>query len=144
MGLTATVRGVEYPLCLTVAALEDIEGLCGSFDEIGAYLEGMLERDAKTGELKKTATGTTPRMLAATTRVLGILIRRGEDNRIEEARAAGEDTARRKTPGPDELVKWLRPAEAGRYRLLVLDAINEGLSQKVEVEQPKNAEAAGR
>ena len=127
--VTAEIRGVKFPLCLTAAAVDDINDLCGGIDKLGDYISG-------SGAPAKAA-----RNIAV---VLGILVREGEENRLVEARFSGEKTDRIRVPSSDDLKHLLTPAEAIDYRPVVLQAISESLSRKMEAEPSKNAVGAER
>lgn len=123
--VTVTIRGVQYPLCLTVAAFEQISDKCGGWE-----LQKFLQGD-----------GNFARAVGNTAYTLGVLIQEGEENRQMEARFSGEKTAPVVVPGPECFVHF-RPAEVIQYREAVLQAIAASMQQEVETEPPKNAEGA--
>ena len=118
--VTVTIRGVQYPLCLTVAAFEQI------WENLQQFLQGG---------------GNFARAVGNTAYTLGVLIQEGEENRQMEARFSGEKTAPVVVPGPECFVHF-RPAEVIQYREAVLQAIAASMQQEVETEPPKNAEGA--
>lgn len=124
--VTVTIRGVQYPLCLTVAAFEQISEKCGGWENLQQFLLG--------GDNFARAVGNTAY-------TLGVLIQEGEENRQMEARFSGEKTAPVVVPGPECFIHF-RPAEVIQYREAVLQAIAASMQQEVETEPPKNAEGA--
>lgn len=130
--VTVNIRGKEFPLCLTVAAVEVINGRCGSLKQLGSFLDGNDE----------TGTADFGRMMHNTAWILGLLLQEGEENRLINARFAGQTVERRAVPGPDAMCHLLTVAGAAKYRSAVLDAVRESMVQDIEAEHPKNAEHA--
>lgn len=134
MGQTVEIRGKQFPLCLTVEALEEITELCGGLGSLNNYIFGKATAE-EPGEAGKA--------YANTVRIIGILVQEGEANRYMEDRWDNPKAERRLVPGADELRHLLTPGESIRYRADVIQAINEGLSQKIEAAPEKNAGGAG-
>ena len=77
--VTVTIRGVQYPLCLTVAAFEQISDKCGGWENLQQFLQGG---------------GNFARAVGNTAYTLGVLVREGEENRQMEARFSGKKPPR--------------------------------------------------
>ena len=122
------IRGKEFPLCLTVAALDEINRKCGGLKKLNAFLNG----DDETGNEKSST------MICNTTWMLGLLIREGEENRLITARFDGQQANRRTVPDENDMQHYLNPNTALRYRTAVLQAVNESLQQDIEAEYEKN------
>ena len=74
--VTVDIRGKEFPLCLTVAAVDKINAKCGSIKQIGTFLDGKEGGGAfEFG-----------RAMHNTAWLLGLLIQEGEENRLVNAR----------------------------------------------------------
>ena len=132
--VTVTIRGKEFPLCLTVAALDEINRKCGGMKQLYPFLNG---EDGSGNE--KTSV-----MICNTAWALGLLLREGEENRLVNARFAGEKTERRAVPDEDAMAHYLNVATAMHYRTAVLDAVSESMQQDIEAEYEKNGESAGQ
>lgn len=132
--VTVEIRGKQFPLCLTVAAVDEVNEKCGSIRDVGAFLDG------------RTDNGTTEygRALSNTAWMLGLLIREGEEHRLVEARFAGEKVERRNVPDSDALSHLFTVAEVKNYRNAVLNAVNESFHQDIEAEHSKNVASAER
>lgn len=124
----ATIRGEEFPLCLTVGALDEINTVCGGLKDLSGYLQG----DAS---IHQTASRVTW--------MLGLLIREGEAHRRASARFSGEGCEARAVPDGAALAALLTPGAACRYLGVVFEAILESLKQEIEAEPEKNVERAG-
>ena len=122
------IRGKEFPLCLTVAALDEINRKCGGMKQLGAFLNG----EDGTGNEKNSV------MICNTAWMLGLLIREGEENRLVNACFSGEKTERRVVPDEKDMMHYLNVKTALRYRLDVLQAVNESMQQDIEAEYEKN------
>lgn len=131
---TVTIRGKEFPLCLTVAALDEINRKCGGMKKMGAFLDG----NDGSGNEKYSV------MICNTAWMLGLLIREGEENRLVNARFSGEKTERRAVPNENDVAHYLNAATVLRYRPAVLQAVNESMRQDIEAEYEKNALNAGQ
>nr|DAH22407.1 MAG TPA: hypothetical protein [Caudoviricetes sp.] len=134
MAQRVEIRGEEFPLCLTVEGLERVTELCGGLGNLKNYIFGKGS-DAEPAEAGKA--------YANMVRVLGILIQEGEANRYMEERWGDPKAERRLVPGAEELRHLLTPGESIRYRADVIQAINDGLAQKIEAAPEKNAGGAG-
>lgn len=122
------IRGKEFPLCLTVAALDEVNRKCGGMKQLGAFLNG----EDGTGNEKNSV------MICNTAWMLGLLIREGEENRLINARFNGDKTERRVVPDENDMMHYLNVQTALRYRLDVLQAVNESMRQDIEAEYEKN------
>lgn len=132
--VTVKIRGKEFPLCLTVAALDEINKKCGGMKRLGAFLNG----DDGSGNEENSV------MICNTAWMLGLLIREGEENRLINARFDGETAERRAVPDMEAMQHYLNVKTALRYRLDVLQAVNESMQQDIEAEYEKNVESAGQ
>lgn len=130
--VTVEIRGKEFPLCLTVAAVDKVNEKCGSISSIGAFLDGK-----DSGE--KFELG---RAMYNTAWLLGLLIQEGEENRLINARFDGEKTERREVPDADALCHLLTVGTTRKYRDAVITAVNESLAQDIEASHSKNAKNA--
>ena len=132
-----------YPLCLTVAALDDINSKCGGLGKIGQFLDGrqssLMIRDDQA-----LVDGGVPNMTAMavnTAWLLAVLIREGENNRLMRAKFADETAERRPVPTADDLRQVLTIASALKYRKAVFETISESMEKDIEAVYPKNADA---
>lgn len=130
--VTVEIRGKEFPLCLTVAAVDKVNEKCGSISNIGAFLDG---KDSS----KKFELG---RAMYNTAWLLGLLIQEGEENRLVNARFEGEKTERREVPNADALCHLLTVGTAKMYWDAVITAVNESMVQDIEASYPKNVKNA--
>lgn len=123
-----TIRGNEFPLCLTVAALDKINAKCGGLNGLHEWLGGN---------------GSTSEAICNTAWLLGVMIEEGEENRLIEARfEKGSKAERKLVPDSEALSHLLTPGSAKRYIADVWKAVNESLAQTIEAENPKNGENA--
>lgn len=137
--ITVTLAGKTYPLCLTVAALEEFEDLCGGLENLGKFISGVPE-----GAEEIEAESVNPGHAAvATAQALGVLIAAGEEHRKVLATLNGEVCADRDVPNQFEVQHLMRPADLVVCQNAVMDAIVQGMEQTVEVDSSKNAESAG-
>lgn len=130
--VTVDIRGKKFPLCLTVAAVDEINEQCGSIKNIGTFLDGASE--GRTFDMG--------RAMHNTAWMLDLLIREGEENRLINARFHGDATERREVPDFDTLRHLLTVAEAQKCREDVFRAVTESLTQEIEASYQKNAENA--
>ncbi len=136
--IAVTLAGTEYPLCLTVAALEEIETLCGGLENLGNYMAGV-PADVTESEAGAVNAG---RAANATAQVLGVLIAAGEENRQVLAALNGEICEARDVPNELKVPHLMRPADMVPCQKAVWEAIAQGMGQTVEVDTSKNAESA--
>ena len=122
------IVGKAYPLCLTVAALDEINVKCGGMQHIGAFLDG---KDA-------AGVANSSRIIVNTAWMLALLLREGEENRLVLACLNGEETKRCEVPDLEKLNHLLTIASANKYRLAVIKAVNESMVQEIEALYPKN------
>ena len=130
--VTVEIRGKEFPLCLTVAAVDKINEKCGSLKNIGTFLDG-----AAAGQSLEMG-----RAMYNTAWLLGLLIQEGEENRLISAKFDGGDKVRREVPDSDALCHLMTVAEVKKYREAVFSAVNESLTQEIEAAHPKNVKSA--
>lgn len=145
MGVTVNIRGKEFPLCLTVAALDKINDKCGGLGGIMNFLQGNPEvTEGMTKEqAEQLTTEAASRAKCNSTWMLGLLMQEGEENRLIEARFGDGDRNRRAVPAPEELMHLLTPGQIDEYRLSVLMAVNEGMKRTFEAVLSKNGDQAG-
>lgn len=127
------IRGKQFPLCLTVAALDKVNEKCGGLTNIPKFLDG-----------NENGTADSSRALCNTAWMLGLLIQEGEENRLIMARFDGEKTERREVPDAEAVRHLLTMASARKYRTAVYEAVTESMTQEIEALYPKNGESAGR
>lgn len=146
MAVEVEIRGVKFPLCLTVAALDALNEKCGGIGGVGEFLKGDPEdlEGLEEAEREKRLMEAAGRAKHNNAWMLGLLIAEGEENRLVEARFAGENTKRRAVPGPEEMVHLLTPGEVEQYRLAVLQAVTDGMKRKIEAVPSKNGYQAGQ
>lgn len=121
------IRGKEFPLCLTVAALDKINEKCGGLSELESFLNG-------SGDVSK-AFHNTAWMLA-------LLIEEGEKNRIVCERFDGKDAERNDLPGYEQLCSMVMIRTMMGYRNEVYNAIYDSMKKEIEASYPKNVEHA--
>lgn len=147
MAVIVNIRGKEFPLCLTVAALDALNDKCGGIGGIMDFLRGdpadtsgMTEAQAEKAKLEALS-----RARCNNAWMLGLLVQEGEENRLIEARFDGGGGQRRAVPGPEEMPHLLTPGQIEGYRLSVLLAVNEGMRRKLEaVPSKKRRPGRGR
>ena len=139
MAVTVEIRGKKFPLCLTVAALDQLNEKCGGIGGIMDFLRGNPEeiQGLNDAQLQQLSMEATSRAKYNNAWMLGLLIREGEENRIMEARFDGGDTERRSVPGPEDMVHLLTPGQVVAYQLAIIQAVNESLKRTLEI-TPKN------
>lgn len=133
----------SYPLCLTVAALDDINSKCGGLDKIGEFLDGRQTVRFIADEVVCPDVNA-PNMAAMAVNaawLLAVLIREGENNRLMRSKLAGEAAERRPVPGAEDLRQLLTIASALKYRKAVFEAVSESMEKDIEAVYPKNADA---
>ena len=156
MAVIVQIRGKEFPLCLTVAALDAINEKCGSIGGIMDFLKGNPSEIAALEEEQLDASGVTRELweaekLEAASRakinnawMLGLLVREGEENRLIEARFQEDGGCKRRAvPGPEEMIHLLTPGQIEEYRLSVLLAVTESMKRNLEAVPSKNVYQAG-
>lgn len=121
------IRGKEFPLCLTVAALDKINDKCGGISELAGYLNG-------SGDLSKSFHNTAW--------LLALLIEEGEKNRAVCAQFDGNSVERSDLPNYEQLCSMCTIHTMMRYRGVVLEAISASMHQDIEASHSKNAENA--
>lgn len=126
------IRGKQFPLCLTVAALDKVNAKCGGIGGIGKFLDGTNDE----GETDFSQS------MCNTAWLLGLLIQEGEENRLVCARCDGEQAERRAVPDATAIGHLLTVASAKKYKMVVVAAVNESLTQEIEAANPKNGKSA--
>lgn len=132
--VTVTIRGKKFPLCLTVAALDEVNIKCGGLNRMYAFLDGKDDSGSER----------TSAMICNTAWMLGLLIREGEENRRVNARFVGETVEKRVVPNEDDMAHYLNIQTVLHYRDAVIQAVKESMEQDIEAEYPKNGEGAGQ
>lgn len=145
MAVTVNIRGKEFPLCLTVAALDALNDKCGGIGGVMDFLRGYPADTSGMDEAlaEKENLEAVSRARYNNAWMLGLLVQEGEENRLIEARFEGGDTKRRVVPGPEEMVHLLTPGQIQEYQLSVLLAVNESMKRNFEAVPSKNADQAG-
>lgn len=136
--ISAQIRGKEFPLCLTVAALDRINAKCGGMGKINDFLfpKKSAASDEEAASLDLYARAKNLAWL------LGLLIQEGEENRIVGGQFSSSRPERRAVPGPEEVMHLLKLGEALQFGDVVANAINESLRQDIEAAHSKNVENA--
>lgn len=127
------IRGKKFPLCLTVAGLDECNAKFGGLKHLNDFLDGKRDGEADVAQAMYNRTW-----------MLGLLITEGEENRLVEAKFDNGDKTRRSVPDGEALSHLLRPGQVNRYYGAIYQAINESLRQEIEAENPKNADHAER
>ena len=145
MAIVVVIKGKEFPLRLTVAALDKINDKCGGIGGIMDFLRGNPEEIEGLDDLQKEqkVVEAASRAKINNAWMLGLLMQEGEENRLIEARFGEGDRTPRAVPGPEELMHLLTPAQIEEYRLNILMAVNEGMKRTFEAVPSKNADQAG-
>ena len=138
--ISVEIRGKQFPLCLTVAALDSINEKCGGMRNLNGFL--FPKRQAGPGG-EGSENGDLYRQSENLTWMLGLLIKEGEANRIVEGQFVGNRPERVPVPGPEDLSHLLGVGEVFQYIDPIMSAISESLSQNVEAKHEKNALHAG-
>ena len=135
------IVGKTYPLCLTVAALDEVTALCGNLSQVGMYLSGH-DSDRESDQQEFQTSDRLAGIAANTVNLLSVLIREGENHRILCARLNGEEADRKSVPDKQDLLHALTVSEAISYRPAVMKAVMESMTREIEAEYPKNVETA--
>lgn len=120
--VTAQIGGKEFPLCLTVAALDKINEKIGGLHKLSDFLNGGKEADYEA-------------MLTNTAWLLALLMKEGEENRQlyqHYFETNGAELDRRDIPDQAALSHILTIASATRLRTSVLAAVSESMSQEIQ------------
>lgn len=123
------IRGKEFPLCLTVAALDKINDKCGGLSELHTFLYGT---DNLSEAFRNTAW------------LLALLLEEGEKNRIVCSQFDGAHVEEINLPDCEDLCSMVTIHTMMRYRVAALQAIEQSMSQDIEASYPKNVESAER
>lgn len=123
------IHGKSYPLCLTVTALDEINEKIGGISNITVFLNG--------GEA-----GSYEQMFLNTAWLLALLLREGEENRLvcEKFGNGIADPARQEVPDLQAIRSGFTLASIAVYRVAVLNAISESMSQTIEAVYSKKKE----
>ena len=130
------ILGKSYPLCLTVAALDEINSRCGGLSGLGEFLDGKNETSGESSDISMEAAAVNTAWL------LGIMIREGENNRFLMARLTGESTEKRPVPTPEDLAGLLTIRSAMKLRVALFQAVDESMNKEIEALYPKNVKDA--
>lgn len=122
-----TIRGKQFPLCLTVAALDEINEKCGGLSGVTDFLNG-------SGELSKAFRNTAW--------MLTLLMAEGEKNNIVCASFDGTQAEKKELPSYEQLCSMVTIHTMMGYRVDVCNAIHESLKQDIEASYSKNVENA--
>ena len=145
MAVTVIIRGKEFPLCLTVAALDVLNEKCGGISGISDFLRGYpadtAGMDKEQAALEKAEAASRAKINNAW--MLGLLIQEGEENRRQEAYFTDGDITRRNVPGPEDMIHLLTPGQIEEYKLSVVLAVNESMKRTIETVPSKNVYQAG-
>lgn len=133
------IRGKQFPLCLTVAALDKINEKCGGLKNLNDFL-------VKRGETIENGepVPTLEYRIVNVAWLLGLMIQEGEENRYVCARFETGDAVRRAVPDSEAIAHLLTPGAARRYVSAVYAAISESMHQDIEASHEKNVENAGQ
>ena len=139
MAVEVEIRGKKFPLCLTVAALDALNEKCGGIGGVFDFLRGdpVEEAGLSDAQIEQEKIAAQSRALYNNAWLLGLLITEGEENRLMEAHFDGGNTARRRVPGPEDLVHLMTPGQISSYRLEILQAVNASMRRTLEA-TPKN------
>lgn len=120
------IHNKSYPLCLTVAALDEINEKCGSISNIPAFLNGGTDVNYD-------------QMFENTAWLLALLLREGEENRLicEHFADNIERPVRREIPDLKAIRSGCTLASIAVYRGAVLAAVSESMSQTIEAAYSK-------
>lgn len=121
------IRGKEFPLCLTVTALDKINDKCGGISELTSFLSG-------SGDLSKSFRNTAW--------LLALLIEEGEKNRAVCAQFDGNPVEQANLPDYEQLCSMCTIHTMMRYRGVALEAITASMQQDIEASHSKNGENA--
>lgn len=123
----ASIAGRDYPLCLTVAAMDELDTAGYGINDICRLLtpdEGLtVEQIAKNAVW-----------------LLDILLREGEQNRHCLADAGDE---LKRVPTLEELCHMLTPIEALKLRPALMDATMASITVAVEADKESQGNGAG-
>ena len=122
-----TIRGKEFPLCMTVTALDKINDKCGGLDKLTEFVLGG-------GDLCKAFYNTAW--------MLALLIEEGEKNRQVCDCFDGRSTDAVQLPDYDQLCSMVTIHTMMQLRNVCLDAVKESMEQDIEASYSKNAENA--
>lgn len=125
---SVTIRGREYPLCLTVAALDDLKARGYTLRDVSAVLS--IQKDDTIDTVAERAIW-----------LLSVLIREGEMNRYY---AVGDEDKPRGIPSEEVLRRMLTPGQAVGMLIPMMAAVSESMKQDIEAASPKNADQAGQ
>lgn len=122
-----TIRGKEFPLCLTVAALDRINEKCGD-------LSGLDEILFDGSDISKSYHNTAW--------LLALLLEEGEKNRQVCELFGGTQPELVQVPTYEQLCAMTTIYSMICYRTACLKAIEESMTQDIEASYPKNVESA--
>ena len=128
----------SYPLCMTVAALDEINDRCGGLSGLGDFLDGKTRDSGESQGINMETAAVNTAWL------LGLLIREGENNRLLVARLTGEPAERCPVPTSEDLAQLLTVHSAMKLRVSLFQAVNESMDKEIEAVYPKNGKDAER
>ncbi len=123
------IHGKSYPLCLTVAALDEINEKIGGISGITTFLNGGEDASYE-------------QMFENTVWLLELLLREGEENRLicEHFADGVANPVRREIPDLKAIRSGFTLASIAVYRASVLAAVSESMSQTIEAAYSKKKE----
>lgn len=117
---TIKIAGQEYPLALTLGAMEQLDEMCGGIENAAKVFDGK-----KMGQIVETLV-----------KMLGILIRGGCDYMAAE----GQDAP--KAPNDNAIKSGLLPRDIPAAKTALFQAMADSMGRTVDVEpDPKNGGA---
>ena len=127
--VTIQLWGKEFPLCLTVAALDRINEKCGGINELMTFLQGGPDKDYS-------------KMIVNTAWTLAVLMEEGEENRLVCSRfdSSAENAVRRAVPDQKALLSGLTIASTLKYHPAVISAVSESMAREIEAVYSKKKE----
>lgn len=146
--VSVVIRGKEFPLCLTVAALDKINDKCGGLKQLGQFMDGKDPQyiicPGDEDDHDATADADLSKVVSNTAWLLGLLIQEGEENRLAISHFDGEPAERCTVPDVEVLSHLLTIASVRKYRTAVFQAINESMKQEIEAVYSKNVKSEER
>lgn len=139
------IRGKEFPLCLTVAALDKINDKCGGLAGLASFLYCSDEGDGATGNRILMGQRDTANMIKSfrnTAWMLALLIEEGAKNHAVCAQFDVSAVEPINLPSYEQLCSMCNIYTMLRYRGNVIDAITASMQQDIEASHSKNVENA--
>ena len=118
--VTYSAGGRDYPLALTLGAMDELDRLCGGFEHVSSIFDGK----------------STMQVINTAVQVLSILLRGGYDH-LRELGGTPEEP-----PTAEALRSLLLPKDIKPAKEAIFRSMAESMGRTVEVEPAKNAGAA--